>query len=153
MFSHCCFSVVCHHACLSLFLKYCIHMEEHYQEERDKQHHPTSWHPYSPCRPYGWYGLRQLLCRQWSMGVIVFIADMFLMFLGSTICHLLPPPSREVCQISCPLTEWPGHPPLILPTTPEALVEHNCRPGYDLKARGVHTLTVFMMKAQNTDMH
>ena len=95
-------------------------MEEHYQEERDKQHHPTSWHPYSPYRPYGWYGLRQLLGRQWSMGVIFFIADMFLMFLGSTICHLLPPPppSREVCQISYPLTEWPGHPPSHPPNNP-----------------------------------
>ena len=151
MFSHCCFSVVCHHACLSLFLKYCIHMEEQYQEERDKQHHPTSWHPYSPCRPYGWYGLRQLLGRQWSMGVIFFIADMFLMFLGSTICHLPPPPSREVCQISCPLTECP--PPLSSFQQPMRHRENNRWPGYDLKARGVHTLTVFTLKAQNTDMH
>ena len=181
MFSHCCFSVVCHHACLSLFLKYCIHMEEHYQEERYKQHHPTSWHSSSPCRPYEWNGLRQLLGRQWSMGVIIFIADMFLMFLGSTFCHLPPPgtcawchapsrpyqhtrhdslllpshlclclrrrcqldslrhplggrgkdggsgahsedlpppPSLEVCQISCPLTECPGHPPSHPPYNP-----------------------------------
>ena len=74
-------------------------MKEQYHEERDKQHHPTSWHPYSPCRPYGWYGLRQLLGRQWSMGVIFFIADMFLMFLGSSICHLLPPLSRLVKSV------------------------------------------------------
>ncbi len=98
MFSHCCFSVVCHHAYLSLFLKYCIHMEEHYQEERDKQHHLTSWHSSSPCRPYGWYGLRQLLGRQWPMGVIFFIADMFLMFLGSTIFHLPSPGTCAWCH-------------------------------------------------------
>ena len=127
MFSHCCFSVVCHHACLSLFLKYCIHMEEQYQEERDKQHHPTSWHPYSPCRPYGWYGLRQLLGRQWSMGVIFFIADMFLMFLGSSICHLLPPPppSREVRQIRGTLAELLGPSPLIPLNSPQTWSRHN----------------------------
>ena len=62
-----------------------------------------------------------------------------------------PVPSREVCQISCPLTECP--PPLSSFQQPMRHRENNRWPGYDLKARGVHTLTVFTLKAQNTDMH
>ena len=34
-------------------------------------------------------------------GVIFFIAHMFLMFLGSTIFHLLPPPWGDVRMVSC----------------------------------------------------
>lgn len=94
-------------------------MKEQYQEERGNSiTHligavfalSSIWMVW-PAASLGW---------QWSMGVIFFIADMFLMFLGSTIFHLLPPPppSREVCQISCPLTEWPGHPPSHPPNNP-----------------------------------
>ena len=129
MFSHCCFSVVCHHACLSLFLKYCIHMEEHYQEERDKQHHPTSWHPYSPCRPYGWYGLRQLLGRQWSMGVIFFIADMFLMFLGSTIFHSFLPRGGTCAWCHAPSRphQHTRHDSLLLPSHLRLCLRRRCQ--------------------------